>query len=79
MTDNEKYLREEQCEIKGKLSTISNEDILELLIEHRKEYDEYCRKDDYIPWTAEAEDIVEETYSIILNECLRRMGGDYNV
>ena len=74
MADNEKYLKEEQREIRGRISTISNEDILELLIEHRNEYDEYRRRDDHIPWTAEAEDIVEETYRIILNECLRRMG-----
>lgn len=74
MTDNEKYLKEEQGEIKGKLGTISNEDILELLIEHHNEYEEYLHRDDYIPWTAEAEDIVEETYHIIFKECLRRMG-----
>ena len=74
MTDNEKYLKEEQGEIKGRLSVISNHDILELLLEHRNEYNEYRRRDDHITWTVEAEDIVRQTYHMILNECLRRMG-----
>lgn len=73
MTDNEKYLQEELDYTKQNIQGLSDEDILETLFWARLERKAYWDREDSIPWTQLAEDIVSERVRVIEDEILSRM------
>lgn len=75
MTDNERYWLKEQEEINTKLNTIGDVDLLDVYVSYETEYNLYLCRDDSIPWTQKAEDIISETVSTLRMEIFRRMRG----
>lgn len=73
MTDNEKYLQEELNYTKQNIQNLSDEDILDTFFWTRIEQKAYLDRDDSIPWTQLAENIVSERVRVIEQEILHRM------